>query len=53
MLARYIFAGLAIAFLAAGVSRAARVGLGHPQPRTWLMMAAIFGAVSAWLFFGG
>ena len=50
MAARFVFAGLAIAFLVAGAIRAATLGLTHPQPRTWLMIAAIFAAVSTWLF---
>jgi hypothetical protein len=46
---RYIFGSLAVAFLAAAGLRAAREG-GHfgPAARTWLTIAIIFGAVSAW-----
>lgn len=50
MAAKYILAGLAIAFLIAGLLRAARIGLAHPQPRTWLLIGVIFAVVSAWLF---
>lgn len=50
MSARYVLAVLAVAFLVAGIWRAAHVGVAHPQPRTWLLLAVIFGAVSAWLF---
>lgn len=49
-MARLILAGLAVVFLVAGSLRAARLGVSHPQPRTWLLIAAIFGVVSAWLF---
>ena len=53
MMTRYILAGLAVFFLVAGATSAARVGLAHPQPRTWLLIAALFGAVSIWLFVAG
>jgi hypothetical protein len=46
MLAKYILATLAIGFLIAGAARGAR----SSQGRTWLVIAAIFGAVSLWLF---
>src|SRR5262245_54509460 len=46
MLARYILAVLGTAFLIAGGIRGPR----SPQGRTWLLIAAIFGAVSVWLF---
>lgn len=49
MLAKYILAALAIAFLIAGATRGPR----NPQGRTWLTIAAIFGAVSVWLFAAG
>jgi drug/metabolite transporter (DMT)-like permease len=50
--AKYILAGLALAFLVAGVLRLARDGgRTHPQSRTWLLIGAIFGGVSAWLFY--
>jgi hypothetical protein len=50
MSARVILAALAIAFLVAGTLRAARFGLAHPQPQTWLLIAVIFAAVSLWLY---
>jgi hypothetical protein len=49
--AKFILAGFAIAFLAAALVRLARDGgLLDPQTKTWLLVGAIFGAVSAWLF---
>ena len=54
MAAPYILAGLAIAFLAAALVRLSRGGgVRHPQTRTWLLVAVIFAAVSAWLFSQG
>lgn len=50
MAAKYILGGLAVAFLMAGAIRAGRVGVGHPQVRTWLLIGGIFAMVSAWLF---
>jgi hypothetical protein len=42
---------LAVVFLALALARTARTGsFVHPQSRTWLIIALIFGAVSAWLF---
>lgn len=54
MLTKYILAGLAVAFFAFAAMRAGN-GLGwvHPQVRTWLLLAAIFTGVSAWLFYNG
>jgi hypothetical protein len=46
MLAKYILAILAAAFLIAGAIRGPR----SVQGRTWLLIAAIFGAVSVYLF---
>jgi DMSO reductase anchor subunit len=46
MLAKYILGALAVIFLIAAATR----GMRSPQGRTWLVVAAIFGAVSAWLF---
>ena len=46
MLAKYILVVLAVAFLIAALTRGPRT----PQGRTWLLIAAIFGIVSAWLF---
>ena len=48
---KYILAGLSIVFLVLSMIRLARGGTAaHPQVRTWLMIAAIFGAVSLYLF---
>jgi hypothetical protein len=45
---------LAAAFLTAALLRLSRGGgIGHPQTRTWLLVAVIFAAVSAWLFSQG
>jgi hypothetical protein len=49
MLARYILGGLAIGFGVAALIRMS-CGGGKAQARTWLIIAAVFGAVSAWLF---
>jgi DMSO reductase anchor subunit len=49
MLAKYILGTLAIAFLIAALTRGPR----SPQGRTWLLIAAIFGIVSSWLFAKG
>jgi hypothetical protein len=52
MAAKYILAVLAAGFAIAGSLRLARDGgRAHPQSRTWLLIGAIFGAVSAWLFY--
>jgi uncharacterized BrkB/YihY/UPF0761 family membrane protein len=52
MAAKYILATLACVFLIAG-----RIGLTlperRPQSRTWLLIGAIFAAVSFWLFATG
>jgi hypothetical protein len=41
-----------LAFLIAAAARLLRDGgRAHPQSRTWLLIAAIFGGVSAWLFY--
>lgn len=54
MTAKYILAALAIAFAIASVARFARDG-GRPraQSGTWLLIAGLFGVVSAWLFSQG
>jgi len=54
MLAKYILAGLAAAFFVFAAGRA-KGGHGwvHPQVRAWLLLAAIFTGVSAWLFYNG
>ena len=49
MAARWIFAVLALAFLAAALVRALRRGRGDPAARTWAWIALVFGAVAAWL----
>ena len=49
MLAKYILAVLAIAFLIAALTRGPRT----IQGRIWLLIAAIFGIVSSWLFASG
>jgi hypothetical protein len=49
--AKYILGAFAAVFLSAALLRLSRGdGLGHPQARTWLLISAIFAAVSAWLF---
>jgi hypothetical protein len=51
VLAKYVLAVAAAAFLGAALIRLARGGgIGHPQTRTWLLVAVIFATVSAWLF---
>jgi uncharacterized membrane protein HdeD (DUF308 family) len=51
MAAKYIIAALSVLFLVLGVTSIARAG-GKPasQGRTWILIAVIFGVVSAWLF---
>ena len=49
MLAKYILLILAVAFLLAALTRGPRT----IQGRTWLLIAAIFGIVSTWLFAKG
>jgi hypothetical protein len=49
MLAKYILGTLSIIFIIAAATR----GWKGPQARTWLLVAAIFGAVSLWLFARG
>jgi drug/metabolite transporter (DMT)-like permease len=52
VVAKYVLAALAVAFLILGAGRLIRDrGRLHPQSRTWLLIAAIFGGVSAWLFY--
>jgi hypothetical protein len=52
MAAKYILAGLALAFLIAGAVRLVGGARGPtPQARAWLLIGVIFGAVSAWLFY--
>jgi hypothetical protein len=49
MPAQYILGALAILFLTLGTLGAA-TGRPRPQPRTWLLVGAIFAVVSLWLF---
>ena len=49
MAAKYILGAFAAVFLVAAAARGSR----HPQGRTWLLVGAIFGAVSLWLFVKG
>ena len=52
MAAKYILAVLAVAFVAAALMRLSRGGgIWHPQTKTWLIIAVVFAAVSAWLFY--
>ncbi|WBS00584.1 hypothetical protein OU994_19965 [Pseudoduganella sp. SL102] len=50
MHARVVFAVLALAFLAAAAVRLLRDGGLRPASKTWLLVAALFGATSAWLW---
>ena len=53
MATRYILAVLACGFVTAGILSLTRDGgRRHPQTRAWLLIGAIFGAVSAWLWSG-
>lgn len=49
MLAKYILLAMAVIFLIAALTRGPRT----IQGRTWLLIAAIFGIVSTWLFARG
>ena len=52
MAAKYILAATALVFLVAGTARLIRDGgRTYPKSRAWLTIAAIFGAVSAFLFY--
>ena len=53
MAAKYVLAVVGAVFLATGILRACRLGASHPQARTWMLIGAIFGAVSVWLFTRG
>jgi hypothetical protein len=54
MWAKYILAVLSVGFLVAALRRVqADGGRLPPQARTWLVIAVIFAAVSAWLFVQG
>jgi hypothetical protein len=52
MAAKYVLALLAAVFLFIGAFDMIRASRRAPRPqvRTWLLVGAIFGAVSAWLF---
>lgn len=50
MHARFVFAMLALVFLGAAAWRLRRDGRLRPASKTWLLVAAIFGAASAWLW---
>ena len=51
MATNYILLALALIFFLLAVGRIVRTRtLSHPQSRTWLIIAVIFAAVSAWLF---
>lgn len=53
MLAKYILAALAAIFLVAAAASYVSAGRRwQASARTWLLVAAIFGAVSAWLHYG-
>ena len=52
MLTKYILAALAAVFFVSAALRATGGrGWRHPQVRSWLLLAAIFSGVSAWLFY--
>ena len=54
MATKYILAGLSVVFFVLAIARIVLAGAGaHPQSRTWLIIAIIFGLVSAWLFYQG
>ena len=54
MAAKYILPALGLVFLAAALWRLARGGFKlDPAARTWLLVAAIFAAVSGWLWWSG
>jgi hypothetical protein len=52
MTADQILAALAVLFAAIGGTRVANRRRLDPAGRTWLIVAAIFGGVSAWLWWG-
>ena len=52
MAAKFILAGLALAFLMAGAVRLMGPAT-RTQGRTWLIIGMIFGVVSTWLFLQG
>jgi hypothetical protein len=52
MLTKYILGGLSVVFIALALIRMASPGA-RPQSRIFLLIGAIFGVVSAWLFSQG
>jgi hypothetical protein len=53
VIGKYVFAALAIVYLVLGTKRAREGGASRAQARTWLLVGAIFGLVSVWLFARG
>jgi hypothetical protein len=51
--AKYVLAVVGAVFLVMGALRARRLGASHPQARTWMLIGALLGIVSAWLFLRG
>jgi hypothetical protein len=51
--AKYILAALAIVFLILAFTRGGGHDQTNPRGRTWLLIAVLFGLVSAWLFYQG
>jgi hypothetical protein len=51
MATKFIFAALAVLFLALAAIRLITAGHAYAQVRTWLLLGVIFGAVSAFLFY--
>jgi hypothetical protein len=52
VIATGILAVLGAAFLIAALARLARGGgVAHPQTRTWLLIATMFGGISGWLLY--
>jgi hypothetical protein len=52
MAAKYVLASLALVFFCAGEFRMKRAGRADPG-KAWLLIGAIFSAVSLWLFING
>jgi hypothetical protein len=48
--AGYILGGVALVFLIISLERMRETGAAHPQVRVWLLIAAVLGIISAWLF---
>lgn len=54
MSAPIVIAVLAVLFLGLGIARAVRDGgVSHPRTRTWLLVGAIFGVMSAYSYYSG